>query len=88
MNNFLWATDVFSDRATNDQMKERLRHTLAGKYMEVFSHAQAHWERHFAGKDPSDACVSVRISPAGRAAQLRGRPPALSGVLRSRCFGV
>jgi hypothetical protein len=38
------------------------RSTLDKKYQQVLRGAEARWERDFAGKDPSDACVSVRIS--------------------------
>ena len=49
-----------------------LRNALDVNYARVLASAQERWERNFAGKDPSDACVSVRIST--------GKP--LAGVLR------
>jgi hypothetical protein len=39
-----------------------LRLALDMNYARVLETAQARWEEHFAGKDPSDACVTVRIS--------------------------
>jgi hypothetical protein len=48
-----------------------LRHALDVNYARVLATAQERWERNF-GSDPSDACVSVRISS--------GKP--LAGVLR------
>ena len=39
-----------------------LRKALDQKYGQVVDAARKHWERNFGGKDPSDACVSVRIS--------------------------
>ncbi len=39
-----------------------LRHALDVSYARVIDRASAHWERHFEGSDPSDACVSVRIT--------------------------
>jgi hypothetical protein len=48
-----------------------LRHALDVNYARVLATAAARWERNF-GKDPSDACVSVRISS--------GQP--LAGVLK------
>jgi len=39
-----------------------LRHALDVNYTRVLNTAQEHWERSFQGNDPSDACVSVRIS--------------------------
>ena len=49
-----------------------LRHALDMNYARVLAAANTQWERNFAGKDPSDACVTVRISS--------GKPTA--GVLR------
>jgi hypothetical protein len=49
-----------------------LREALDLNYARVLATASAHWDRHFAGKDPSDACVTVRIGS--------GKP--LAGVLR------
>ena len=40
-----------------------LQELLDRKHQEFVSAARRHWEKNFAGKDPSDACVSVRISP-------------------------
>jgi hypothetical protein len=48
-----------------------LRHALDVNYERVLAAAQARWEENF-GNDPSDACVSVRISS--------GKP--MAGVLR------
>jgi len=39
-----------------------LRHALDVSYERVFSAARKQWEQQFAGFDPSDACVSVRIT--------------------------
>lgn len=49
-----------------------LRHALEVNYARVLASAQTRWELDFAGKDPSDACVRVRISS--------GQP--LTGLLR------
>jgi hypothetical protein len=51
-----------------------LRHALDVNYAKVLASAQAQWETAFAGNDPSDACVSVRITS--------GKPTA--GVLRKK----
>lgn len=48
-----------------------LRHALDVNYDRVLAAAQHRWEQNF-GKDPSDACVSVRISS--------GKP--LAGILK------
>jgi hypothetical protein len=49
-----------------------LRQALDMNYTRVVAAATTQWERNFAGKDPSDACVTVRISS--------GKP--MAGVLR------
>jgi hypothetical protein len=49
-----------------------LRNALDMNYARVLASAKMQWERNFEGKDPSDACVSVRISS--------GKP--LAGVLK------
>jgi hypothetical protein len=49
-----------------------LRNALDINYARVLTTAKARWESNFEGKDPSDACVSVRISS--------GKP--LAGILK------
>jgi hypothetical protein len=49
-----------------------LRHALDVNYVRILAAAQTKWEHAYAGNDPSDACVSVRISS--------GKPTA--GVLK------
>ena len=49
-----------------------LRHALDMNYARVLASARTQWERNFEGRDPSDACVSVRITS--------GKP--LAGVLK------
>jgi hypothetical protein len=39
-----------------------LRHALDVNYARVLDAGRSHWERYFEGNDPSDACVSVRIT--------------------------
>ena len=58
-----------------------LRHAIDSRYRRLIQAAQADWERLF-GYDPSDACVTVRISPE----QLTTQTPAVrgSGFLKSR----
>ncbi len=51
---------------------EGLRQALDMNYARVLATAQTRWEQNFAGKDPSDACVTVRISS--------GKP--LAGILK------
>ena len=49
-----------------------LRHALDVSYARVVDQARERWERHFECNDPSNACVSVRITS--------GKPTA--GVIR------
>ena len=49
-----------------------LRHALDMNYARVLASARTRWEQTFEGNDPSDACVSVRITS--------GKPTA--GVLK------
>ena len=49
-----------------------LRHALDVSYARVLDAAKERWEQHFEGNDPSDACVTVRITS--------GKPSA--GVIR------
>ena len=55
-----------------------LRHALDVNYARVLATAQTRWEQHFAGKDPSDSCVTVRISSGKpRAGILKKSPGSL-----------
>ena len=46
----------------NRRLIAGLKHALDLNYARVLDSARQQWERNFAGKDPSDACVSVRIT--------------------------
>ena len=51
-----------------------LRHALDVNYDRVLASARMQWERNFEGKDPSDACVSVRISSGKPTAGILKKP--------------
>ena len=53
-----------------------LRHALDVNYARVLETARAQWERHFEGSDPSDACVSVRITSGKPTAGVIKKPAA------------
>jgi hypothetical protein len=53
-----------------------LRHALDVSYTRVLDAAQERWERHFEGGDPSDACVSVRITSGKPSAGVMRKPAA------------
>jgi hypothetical protein len=55
-----------------------LRHALDSKYRQICEVARHDWERLFRGKDPTDACVNVRVAVTPSSAT-RG-----SGFLKSR----
>jgi len=70
--------DLQRHDAENRRLISALRHALDSNYARLLETAQQQWERNFAGKDPSDACVSVRVNS--------GESPRLSlptaGILR------
>ena len=41
-----------------------LQDAIDKNYRRLFKAAKTQWERSFAGKDPSDACVIVRVARA------------------------
>jgi len=50
-------------RTMDQQLVEGLRYGLERNYTRIFETARREWERRFGGQpDPSDACVSGRIS--------------------------
>lgn len=51
-----------------------LRQALDLSYTRVLAAASREWERNFAGKDPSDACVTVRISSGTPGAGILRKP--------------
>jgi hypothetical protein len=51
-----------------------LRHALDVSYVRVIEAAKERWERHFEGTDPSDACVSVRITSGKTSAGVIRKP--------------
>ena len=81
MNESLRYLGYGTDRISNRHMIEALRRALEKNYSRILQAAGTEWERRFAGKDPSDACVTIRIAPGDRtltdrSTQLR---PALPG---------
>jgi hypothetical protein len=66
-------TSVLSETIINNhRLITGLRRALDVNYARVLATAQIRWEQNFAGKDPSDSCVSVRINS--------GKP--LAGILK------
>jgi hypothetical protein len=51
-----------------------LRNALDMNYARVLASARTQWERNFEGKDPSDACVSVRITSGKPCAGVLKKP--------------
>ncbi len=51
-------------RIDDAELISALRNALDGKYGRLVQAARREWERSFRGPDPSDACVSVRITGA------------------------
>ena len=50
---------------SNRELVDGLQKALEKNYGRILRAAGKEWERRFAGKDPSDACVSIRISSWG-----------------------
>ena len=64
------STGRHDDRDIQDQMIkyemiEGLQHAIENSYRRLRETARREWESRFTGKDPSDACVSIRVSTAG-----------------------
>ena len=53
-----------------------LRHALDVNYARVLETARDQWDRYFAGNDPSDACVTVRITSGKPSAGVIKKPAA------------
>jgi hypothetical protein len=59
-----------------------LKHALDVNYARVLAGAAERWQQGYAGKDPSDACVTVRITsgaPTAGVMKKSGRPFLLGG---------
>jgi hypothetical protein len=54
--------DLQSHDTDNRRLIDALRQALDSNYCRLLETAKHHWERNCAGKDPSDACVSVRVT--------------------------
>jgi hypothetical protein len=54
--------DLQRHDAENRRLIDALRQALDSNYSRLREAAKEQWERNFTGKDPSDACVSVRIT--------------------------
>ena len=52
---------AIQDQMIKYELVEGLQCSIDNSYRRLFESAKQEWERRFAGKDPSDACVSVRI---------------------------
>jgi hypothetical protein len=55
------------DEVLKIEIAEGLNRALDKNFQRVRENASREWENRFAGWDPSDACVSVRIHAARRA---------------------
>jgi hypothetical protein len=51
-----------------------LKHALDVNYARVLAAAQTRWESAFAGNDPSDACVRVRVTSGKPSAGVLKKP--------------
>ena len=70
-------TQIVSDSIIDSRrLITGLRHALDLNYARVLATARMHWERHFEGNDPSDACVHVRITSGKPSAGVVKKPAA------------
>ena len=73
-------THNLGKKMPNRDAIDNLRRALDLGYARMRERARSEWERNVAGKDPSDACVSIRITTGDS----RGRSLPTAGVLRRR----
>jgi hypothetical protein len=79
------------DEAARIEMLAGLERALDNHFLRLRENARTQWEKHFAGTDTSDACVTVRLSTAADA-QLAAVPcagflnpkPRRAGKVRAR----
>jgi hypothetical protein len=71
------AQSLFAREAEKAETHAGLRHALDVRYRQICRAARADWER-LIGRDPSDACVTVRVQ-TNQSTATRG-----SGFLKSR----
>jgi len=72
--------DLESHDTENRRLIGALRKALDSNYARLLETGKQQWERNFAGKDPSDACVSVRVT----AGDLQRSSLPCAGILRRR----
>ena len=61
------------NRTSDAELAAGLRNAVDGKYGRILDAARREWERSFARRDPSNACVSVRVAgPTVRPSLLSG----------------
>lgn len=81
MNTRQFACDLSDNIIDSQRLISGLKQALDSSYLRVFATAQDQWERCFQGNDPSDACVSVRITSGKPTAGILRKParPLLNG---------
>jgi hypothetical protein len=55
---------AIQDQMIKLELTEGLQRAIDNNYRRMREIARREWESRFAGDDPSDACVTVRLSPA------------------------
>jgi hypothetical protein len=70
-------TEIVSDNIIDSRrLITGLRHALDVNYSRVVGAARGQWDRYFEGNDPSDSCVSVRITSGKPTAAVIKKPAA------------
>jgi hypothetical protein len=72
--------DLQTQDTDNHRLIDDLRRALDMEYARLLETAKRQWARNFAGKDPSDACVSVRVTSGDS----QRSSLACAGILRKR----
>jgi hypothetical protein len=72
--------DLQRQDAENRRLIDALRHALDSNHSRLLETARQQWEGNFSEKDPSDACVSVRVTSG----ESQGSSLPCAGILRRR----
>jgi hypothetical protein len=57
-----WGNQAIEAEILKCETIERLQRAIDCNYRRLFESARREWELRFAGKDPSDTCVKVRVA--------------------------
>jgi len=67
-----WAVEKIEKELIKLELIEGLQCAIDQNYRRLLESAKAQWERNFAGNDPSDACVRIRVTTIEEAQTMPG----------------